>query len=306
MEAIAQNTNQNSTVGENMSSIESSVLPTQNGLSAMEKTYENGLNNVKTADTMTVSNNVEYQCDINKVAVDSLFDEEDESKYRYNKDVVVSESDEIELKTDVVELDESQFDTLLPIQKSDKVYDKTTLNPKETELRETLLKDLEMAQYFTVASLYYYVKVGKQLLEIQKQRLAHSGSLKRIIASVGLNERTAFRYMKIAKDSRFAKMTENHFKSLHHLTQSKMITMTTFTDDKFYEAIGNEDYQFPTKKKNNETKPSEYVMSDDTYAKLNSYDKALVIKKYDDLYKLYIDLKEKIDYQTNEINEEAA
>ncbi len=70
MEAIAQNTNQNSTVGENMSSIESSVLPTQNGLSAMEKTYENGLNNVKTADTMTVSNNVEYQCDINKVAVD--------------------------------------------------------------------------------------------------------------------------------------------------------------------------------------------------------------------------------------------
>ncbi len=52
-----------------------------------------------------------------------------------NKDVVVSESDEIELKTDVVELDESQFDTLLPIQKSDKVYDMTTLNPKETELR---------------------------------------------------------------------------------------------------------------------------------------------------------------------------
>lgn len=67
--------------------------------------------------TQTAFNNVEYQCDINKVAVDSLFDEEDESKYRYNEDGYVSESDEIELKTDVVELDESQFDTLLPIQK---------------------------------------------------------------------------------------------------------------------------------------------------------------------------------------------
>lgn len=55
--------------------------------------------------------------------------------------------------------------------KSDKVYDMTTLNPKETELRETLLKDLEMAQYFTVA-LYYYVKVGKQLLEIQKTKIS--------------------------------------------------------------------------------------------------------------------------------------
>lgn len=299
METISQNTNTNSTVGENMNSIESGVLPTQNGLSAMEETNENILNNVETTDTMTVSNNVEYQCDINKVAVDSLFDEEDGSKYQYNPNTVITESDEIEVKTEII-VDNSKIDELLPIQKVDKVYDMATLNDKETELRETLLKDLEMAQYFTVASLYYYVKVGKQLLEIQKQRLAHSGSLKRIIASVGLNERTAFRYMKIAKDGRFAKMTEDHFKSLHHLTQSKMITMTTFTDDKFYEAISNEDYQFPTKKKNNEKKPSEYVMSDDTYAKLNSYDKALVIKKYDDLYKLYIDLKEKMDYQTVE------
>jgi len=95
-------------------------------------------------------------------------------------------------------------------------------------------------------------------------------------------------------------MTENQFKSLHHLTQSKMLIMTEFDDEKFYEAINDEDFEFPTKKKKPLQKPSDFVMSDEKYKELMGYDKALIIKYYDELYREKLALIEKIESLQNQ------
>lgn len=90
-------------------------------------------------------------------------------------------------------------------------------------------------------------------------------------------------------------MTEDNFKSLQHLTQAKMIMMTTYDNDKFNEAINNKDFIFQKEKKEKKEmkieKPSEYSISDEIYKELMQYDMNYVIQKYDLLYKEYIELQ---------------
>lgn len=183
------------------------------------------------------------------------------------------------------------YDNLLPIEKMNQ-SDLSKLDKDEKELRATLLEDLEKAQFYTAVSIYYFVKVGKHLLTIKKLKENNKNSFKKIIESVGLRERTAFRYISLAQDSRFASMSEDNFKSLHHLNQTKMIMMTKYDDDTFNEAINNENFAFPKEKKEKEIKkPSEYSISDETYKELMQYEITYVIQKYDLLYKELIELK---------------
>jgi len=281
MVAVAQNTNQNLEVGEVMDT----TIGTENGLAPFKEETIN--------DTMTAENKLtdfQKQQKINKVAKDSLFD--GTKTISSNGNGEVTESDEIDT-TKVVTVDDTLIDNLLPIEKVNKSNDLSDLTKEEKVLRETLLVDLENAQFYTVVTLYHYVKVGKKLLDIKKQRANQKGSLKRIIQSIGMNDRTAFRYMKIAKDERFLNMDKEQFKSLHHLTQSKMMLMTEFKDKNFYEAINDEDYIFPKKKKKIE-------MGDDIefdkalYETFKEKPKDYIINEYNTLYIQLIELENKI------------
>lgn len=199
-------------------------------------------------------------------------------------------------KTDLTTQSEVTIDcdNLLPIQKINQ-YDLSELNEDEKTLRSTLLDDLEKAQLSTAISIYYYIRVGITLIRIKKLKENEKKSYIKIIESIGFKERTAFRYISLAKDKRFAAMTEDNFKSLQHLTQAKMIMMTTYDNDKFNEAINNKDFIFQKEKKEKKEmkieKPSEYSISDEIYKELMQYDMNYVIQKYDLLYKKYIELQ---------------
>lgn len=269
------------------------LAETENGLKKMN---EDNVTDEVVTDTESVdTNNKPNQYDINNIANDALFDGNGYSKG--NPNGVAKEYNEVNTKVEVL-VDDSKIDNLLPIEKINQSKDLSTLNNAEKELRDILLEDLEKAQFATVVALYHYVKVGKQLLNIKQKRLNKPKSLIRIIESVGLNERTAFRYMKIAKDERFGKMTESQFKSLHHLTQSKMITMTKFKDEKFYEAINDEDFTFHKKKKVIEM-GSDIKFDKDLYETFKSESKDYIINEYNSLYIKYMELKNTIDNQCN-------
>ena len=135
---------------------------------------------------------------------------------------------------------------LLPIQKMNELVDTLDLTDKETSLRNDIIVDIEKAQYHTVSAMFYYIIIGKKLIDI-KSKLVNQRYLS-FINSIGFSERTAQRYCKIAKDKRFAQLTENEIRKTHHLTQSKMVTMTKFNDKKFNEALADEDFEFPSNK----------------------------------------------------------
>ena len=283
MEALVTETNPNSTEGEII------MTPSENGLSPMDNT----------TDTVTVeSTNDELkesqkQEEIANIAKDAIFDG---NGYPKSSATGTKEYDEVDT-TQVVVID-SKVDSLLPIQKENDSMDLESLNSNEVKLRETLLGDLEKAQFYTVASLYYYIKVGKKLLNIKEQRKNQKGSLQRIIQSIGLNERTAYRYMKIAGDRRFAKMTEDHFKSLHHLTQGKMTMMIAFDDTKFYKAITDENFKFQKKEKKI-TMGSDIKFGKDLFETFAENSKAYVINEYNTLYMKFVELKSKINMEVS-------
>lgn len=270
------NTMNTTTVGEEMNqSIMDGVIPSESGMRKFEVN----------------DNTQQYQSDINKKAIDSMFDKESSKKSESKSN---GETIEYEVDTTVeVVVDDSKLDKLLPIEKVS--YDMSNLNEKEKEIRNTLLEDLGKAQYFTIVSLYYYVKVGKKLIDIKTKREKYEGSLQRIIQSVGLNERTAYRYMKIAKDDRFSMMDEKQFKSLHHLTQNKMILMTKFDDTEFYKAINDEDYVFNTNTKKPKVKPKSYSITDELYQQLITSDKDYIVRMYDSLYKEKLSLLDELE-----------
>ena len=282
MEALVTETNPNSTEREII------ISPSDNGLAPMGETTDI-VTEESTNDELTES---QKQEEIANIAKDSLFDGTGCSQ---SSGTGTKEYDEVDT-TQVVVIDESKVDSLLPIQREDDSMDLKSLNSNEVKLRETLLDDLEKAQFYTVVSLYYYIKVGKKLLNIKEQRKNQKGSLQRIIQSVGLNERTAYRYIKIAGDRRFAKMTEEHFKSLHHLTQGKMTMMIDFKDDKFYEAINNEEYEFPKKEKKI-TMGSDIVFGKNLFETFAENSKAYVINEYNTLYIQFIELENKMTEQ---------
>jgi len=264
------------------------LVSTENGLNTLveDNVTDEVVTDIESVDT----NNELTQYEINDVAKNAMFDGNGYSKGNPNGES--KEYDEVDTTVEVI-VDDTKVDELLPIDKINQSKDLSVLNSEEKKLRNTLLDDLEKAQYYTVVALYHYVKVGKQLLHIQKLRSNKPKSLKRIIESVGLNERTAFRYMKIAKDERFVKMTESQFKSLHHLTQSKMITMTKFEDEEFYEAINDEDFLFPTKKKEIKM-DSDLVIEKNLYETFLDKPKAYVINEYNSLLIKYNRLEESI------------
>lgn len=299
MSETTEITNQNSIVGEVMVvDTKSSVLIQSNGLPIMDNDDMDISTDVENTDTVSVT---QYQSEINKVAIDSMFDGDGYSKGNPNGETIEYEVVVSDKTYDGIK---DKIDESLPIEKFSKTYDFNLLQPTEKQLRETLLDDLGRAQFFTMVSLYYYVKVGKTLLSIKNKR--KSKSYKKIIQSVDLNERTAFRYMALAKDDRFSKMSEDQFKSLHHLTQSKMLMMTEFNNDEFEKALNDEDYEFKKKPQNIGKKPSEYSISDDKYKEFVKYDKKYLIKEYDKVYTLLLDymdedeLEEKITNNTKE------
>jgi len=284
MEALVTETNPNSTEREII------ISPSDNGLAPMGETTDI-VTEESTNDELTES---QKQEEIANIAKDSLFDGTGCSQ---SSGTGTKEYDEVDT-TQVVVIDESKVDSLLPIQRENESMDLKSLNSNEVKLRETLLDDLEKAQFYTVVSLYYYIKVGKKLLNIKEQRKNQKGSLQRIIQSIGLNERTAYRYMKIAGDRRFAKMTEDHFKSLHHLTQGKMTMMIAFDDTKFYKAITDENFKFQKKEKKI-TMGSDIKFGKDLFETFAENSKAYVINEYNTLYMKFVELKSKINMEVS-------
>lgn len=189
------------------------------------------------------------------------------------------------------DVENSTTSYLLPIEKNSQNLDKFELSTKEKDMREEVVADLEKAQLYTVTSLYYFIKVGYRLIKIKENLKSKKGRFKKFIDSIGMNERTAQRYMKIAGDKRFKAMTENELKQLYHLTQGKMLLMTTFTDEEFNKAIHDEDYIFPSKTQKSSTMPSGFVIEQDMYDKLMKADKAFVINEYNSLLKKYLELE---------------
>jgi len=282
MTATVSPINQNSAIGAVMlTDIIRTVISTKNGLLPMDDDTQSVL-------TTTLSD-FQKQIESDDIVKNSLFDG---NGYAKSNGKGETESEEMET-TKIVVVDDSKINTLLPIERIDDEIDLEQLNYNEKELRKILLDDLKKAQFYTVLSLYYYIKVGLNLLNIQKQRENHKGSLQRIIQSVGLNERTAYRYVAIAKDGRFAKMTEEQFKSLHHLTQSKMIMMTKFKDEAFYSAINDEDFVFPTKKKMIEI-GTDIKFDKGVFETFKTKSKEYVINEYNNLYIKYIELENKL------------
>ena len=271
------------------------LVPTENGLNTLAE--DNVTDEVVTDIESVDTNNELTQYEINDVAKNAMFDGNGCSKGNPNGE---SKEYEVVISDKTYDGIKDKIDDTLPIDKFSKSYDFDLLQQKEKELRNNLLDDLGKAQFYTMVSLYYYVKVGMTLLSIKNQR--KSKSFKKIILSVDLNERTAFRYMALAKDDRFSNMTENQFKSLHHLTQSKMLMMTEFSNEEFEKALNDEDYEFPKKKKKIENKPSEYSMTDDKYKEFVGYDKQYLIKEYDKIYTLLLDYLSKDDIESKITN----
>ncbi len=172
--------------------------------------------------------------------------------------------------------------SLLPIEKLNIDLVEFGLTTNEEELRSGIIDDLQKAQFFAVASLYHYIRVGAKLAKVKYQLNGKKGRYTNFIKSVGINERTAHRYVTIASDKRFLEMTENEFKKLYHITQSKMIKMTKFKEDKFYEAINDEDFEFETTKKEFK-KPSDCIIDDDMFNIFMKRDKAYIINEYNSL-----------------------
>ena len=291
MSVTTEITNQNSIVGEVMAvDTKRVVVFPSNGLPIMNNDDMDISKDVENTDTVSVT---KTQSEINKVAFDSMFDGKGYSKGNPNSgekeyEVEVSDKSYDGIKDKIVEI--------LPIEKVNQTFDFELLQKSEKDLRESLLDDLKKAQFYTMVSLYYYVKVGKTLISIQNKR--QNKSLKKIIQSVGLNERTAFRYMKLANDVRFSNMTENQFKCLHHLTQSKMLMMTKFDNSKFEKALNDEDYVFPSKPTKPKIKPNDLMISKEKYDELLKYDKHILITYYDALYKELMEYKNKF-YELN-------
>jgi len=102
--------------------------------------------------------------------------------------------------------------------------------------------------------------------------------------------------MKIAGDRRFAKMTEENFKSLHHLTQAKMTMMIAFDDTKFYKAITDENFEFQKKEKKI-TMGSDIKFGKDLFETFAENSKAYVINEYNTLYIQFIELENKMTEQ---------
>ena len=188
---------------------------------------------------------------------------------------------------------------LLPINKCNEKVDESDLNEKEILLRNDIICNIEKAQYHTVSATYYYIKVGAKLILI-KNRLSNKRYLS-FINSIGFSERTAQRYCKIAKDKRFAQLTENEIKKVHHLTQNKMVMMTKFSNDDFDKALNDSDYQFKINKKTQQ-KPKDYVIDNEKYNTFTISDKAYIINEYNSLLQKFQQLEkenEKLSVNSN-------
>ncbi len=243
MSVTTQNTNPNSTVGEE-------VIETTNFVDVEILVDENQNNNLGDTDMTTA---------IDAMGLTPLENSDNES---------VNNDNEI---------------VLLPIEKLTQNIEKFKLSENETKMRNDILDDLERAEFYTIASLYHYIKIGKKLIIIKEKLKGRKNRYTQFIASIGMNERTAQRYSKIASDNRFVSMTENEVKRLYHINQSKMIQMTKFSDDDFKKAIEDEDYVFPTKKISSPSMGTDIVIDKELYKTFLEKPKAFIINEYNHL-----------------------
>ena len=128
-------------------------------------------------------------------------------------------------------------------------YDRIDFNNLSTEEKgfiEQIVLELEQAQMHSFSSKYRYIRVG-EILNKAKKALDFDDAKQWTVfcKHLGLKERVEQRCRQIAKDKRFAKLTEQDAHKLHHLTQANMIDMIKEKDDtKFYEMLNNKDYDF--------------------------------------------------------------
>lgn len=184
-------------------------------------------------------------------------------------------------------------DNRLPIEKLSDNLKEFELSEKEIEHRETLIDDLLKAQRFTVNALYHYIKLGHKLNGFKEE--LKKGRFLPFVNSIGLNERTAQRYMKIAKDERFLNMSENELSKTFHLTQTKMIKMTNITDrNEFQKALNNENYIFESKKATEKSIPKDFIIDKELYQVFLDKSKDYVINEYNTLFEKYSDLEKEL------------
>lgn len=168
------------------------------------------------------------------------------------------------------------------------------LEDNEIKKRDTLIEDLRNAQKFTVNALYHFIQFGNKLNGIKDT--LDKGRFIPFLKSIGINERTAQRYMKIAKEKRFLNMSEKELTKTFHLTQTKMIKMIKFDDKTFNEALTNENFDFnPNEKDNNPKTPKGMTISNEKYETFKKESKDYVINEYDELYKKYLKLEKELN-----------
>lgn len=205
-------------------------------------------------------------------------------------DMAVEETIAIEeslvIKTDI---------PLLPIEQLNRNIAVYELTDKEQQMREQLIDDIKNAEHHTILALFYYLKVGKRLITIKASLSGIKGRYTKFLESIGMHERKAQRYMKIAKDERFSNMDEEEIKRLHHLTQNQLEALTKFKDDAFYAAIRDTNFELPKKGSSNGSgKDVDYVIDDTLYQTFMDKDKKYVINEYNALLKKFIQLQQQL------------
>jgi len=188
-------------------------------------------------------------------------------------------------------------DNRLPIDIHNENIKTFKLEESEIKKRETLIEDLRNAQKFTVNALYHYIQFGNKLNGIKDTLV--KGRFILFLKSIGINERTAQRYMKIAKDKRFLDMNENELTKTFHLTQTKMIKMVEFDDKEFNEALSDEKYEFESKKNTEKSIPKDFIIDKKLYQIFLEKSKDYVINEYNTLYEKYSNLEKELENLKN-------
>lgn len=119
-----------------------------------------------------------------------------------------------------------------------------SISDKQKGFIDRLVLELEQAQIHSFSSKYRYIRVGAILNEAKNVLKLSTEDWTAFCKLLGLKERVEQRCRQIAKDDRFANLTEQDAPKLLHLTQANMIDMIKEKNDKFYEMLNNKDYDF--------------------------------------------------------------
>jgi len=133
--------------------------------------------------------------------------------------------------------------------------DLTQLTKKLVEFKKRDEENNKNLLTYFNKTLYNYVEYGKALSETQLLcKELKIDFYKYILEQVNIKERTAQRYMQLAKNERLKNIDKDYFNNMKNPTFTKLLKIINFEDETFYKIINGDDESYNQEKKSQENK----------------------------------------------------